>query len=282
MSEYELKEINKDQRMTLKGFFQEFQWNYLPDAILDGFMGRALADDENDPHFAVLEAPSLPLSIFGGSSNHPLARSYIRHLPSFTALFYASEDWEGVIREIHDGKLIKRMRYAFTSVKLDIVHLQQLRDRLPNRYRLERMDLKLAQQLAAERSGFTTDHMLNFASPQDFIERGFGYCVLSGEEIVSVATTFAVCHKGIEIQINTRKKHRGIGLATAVAAQLLIHSMERNLDPNWDAANEISAGLAKKLGYTPQGTYPMYIYNGSKIMAIIGRIGFKIKEWDKE
>ena len=173
-------------------------------------------------------------------------------------------------------------RYAFTSEKLDTVHLRKLRAQLPDGYRLERMDLKLARQLAAERSGFSSDHLLNFSSPQDFIERGFGFCILAGRDIVSVATTFAVCNKGIEIQINTRKKHRGKGLATVVAAQLLIHSLENNLDPNWDAENEVSAGLALKLGYTPQGTYPIYTYTGSRIMARIGQAGLKIKEWAKE
>jgi len=282
MSGNELKEISKDQRKALSKLFQGYKWNYLPDAILDGYMGRVLADDENTPQFAVLEAPSIHLSILGGDSSHPSAGKYIDHLAKFTALLWTSEDWEELINEVHDGKLIRMPRYAFTSEKLDIVYLRKLRTQLPDGYWLEQMDLKLAQQLAAERSGFSSDHLLNFDSPQDFIERGFGYCILAGRDIVCVATTFAVCHKGIEIQINTRKKHRGKGLATVVAAQLLIHSLENNLDPNWDAENEVSAGLALKLGYTPQGMYPIYTYTGSRIMATIGQVGLKIKEWAKE
>ena len=282
MSGNELKEISKDQRKALSKLFQGYKWNYLPDAILDGYMGRVLADDENTPQFAVLEAPSIHLSILGGDSSHPSAGKYIDHLAKFTALLWTSEDWEELINEVHDGKLIRMPRYAFTSEKLDIVYLKKLRAQLPDGYRLERMDLKLAQKLAAERSGFSTDHILNFDSPLDFIERGFGFCILAGSEIVSVATTFAICNKGIEIQINTRKRHRGKGLATVVAAQLLIHSLENNLDPNWDAENGVSAGLALKLGYTPQGTYLIYTYTGSKIMAAIGQVGLKIKEWAKE
>ena len=67
-----------------------------------------------------------------------------------------------------------------------------------------------------------------------------------------------------------------------VAAQLLVHSLKNNLDPNWDAENKVSYGLALKLGYIPQGTYPIYTYAGSKIMATIGRIGLKVKEWARE
>lgn len=123
MSGNELKEISKDQRKTLSKLFQGYQWNYLPDAILDGYMGRALADDENNPQFAVLEAPSIHLSILGGDLSHPSAGKYIDHLAKFTALLWASEDWEELIENVHDSKLIKMPRYAFTSEKLDIEHI---------------------------------------------------------------------------------------------------------------------------------------------------------------
>ena len=43
------------------------------------------------------------------------------------------------------------------------------------------------------------------------------------------------------------------------SARLLLHSLERGLDPGWDAANEVSVGLAKKLGYTFQGKYTMFV-----------------------
>jgi hypothetical protein len=181
---------------------------------------------------------------------------------------------EELVKQVHVGMLIRATRYAFTSEKLDVAFLRKLVTQIPEGYRLEQMDLKLAQQLSAERSGFTSDHMKNFESPQDFIERGFGYCVLYGSKIVCAATTFAVCKRGIEIQINTRKEHRYRGLAKATAAQLLIHSLEKGLDPNWDAENEISAGVALKLGYTAQGTYPIYTYK-VQIMTVISQAGLK-------
>jgi predicted GNAT family acetyltransferase len=120
--------------------------------------------------------------------------------------------------------------------------------------------------------------MVNFDSPEDFIARGFGFCLLHGDQIASVATTFAICSKGIEIQINTREEHQRKGLATAVAAHLIVHSLEQGLDPNWDAANESSVGLATKLGYTPQGTYPMLFYTGSRVLTALAKAGLKAKE----
>ena len=110
------------------------------------------------------------------------------------------------------------------------------------------------------------------------MERGFGFCLLHGDDMASVATTFAICSKGIEIQINTRKEHRRKGLATVVAAQLIVHSLQNKLDPNWDAANESSVGLATKLGYTPQGTYSMVFFTGSRVLSTVVRAGLKVKE----
>jgi len=272
-----MKVIEQDKRTLLSKLFEGYKWNYLPEAILNGYMGRALADDEDNPRVAVLEASNLKVCIVGGDAGHPSAREYIEQLPTPSGLMFASDGWEKLVQEVHTGRLILMPRYAFTSEKLDIEHLRRLGSRLPQGYRLVQMDLDLAQQLAGEKSEFASDHMLNFDSPEDFIERGFGFCILDGDEIVSVATTFAICDKGIEIQINTREKHQGKGLATVVAARLLVYSMEHNLDPNWDAANERSVGLAEKLGYTPQGTYSIALVVGTRALAILTRFGLKVK-----
>jgi len=271
-------EIEKADRKGLARLFQGYTWNYLPDAILEGTVGRALADDAGDPHAAVLEVPSLQLGIVGGDAAHPSARAYVEQIPKQTALFFASEGWEALVQSIHGGSSITVPRYAFTSEALDIEHLRELGSRVPDGYRLVKMDLALARRLGEEKSRFAEDHMRLFDSPQDFVDCGFGFCLLHGHQIASVATTFAICSKGIEIQINTRKEHQRKGLATVAAAALIVHSLEQGLDPNWDAANESSVGLATKLGYTPQGTYLMLFYTGSRVLGAVARAGLKAKD----
>jgi len=270
--------VDKDNRGELSKLFPTYEWNYLADAIIEGSLGRAVANNVDDPQVAVLEAPKLKLSIVGGDARHPAAREYLKQLPRMAALFFGSDGWEDLVQSVHRGKLIEMPRYAFTSEALDIEHLRELGSRIPDSYRLVQLDLDLARRLGGEKSAFAGDHMVNFDSPEDFLARGFGFCLLHGDEIASVATTFAVCQKGIEIQINTRKEHQRKGLATVVAAHLIAHSLEQNLDPNWDAANESSVGLATKLGYTPQGTYPMLFYTGSRILTAVARTGLKVKE----
>ena len=271
-------EVEKADRKGLAGLFQDYTWNYLADAILEGTMGRALADDAEEPHVAVLQAPNLQLNIVGGDAGHPAAREYMEQLPKRSALFFGAEGWEELVQSMHGGKSIEMPRYAFTSEALDVEHLRSVASGVPDGYRPVQMALALARRLGAEKSSFAEDHMVNFDSPEDFVARGFGFCLLDGDQIASVATTFAICRKGIEIQINTRKEHQRKGLATAVAAQLLVHSLEQGLDPNWDAANESSVGLATRLGYTPQGTYPMLFYTGSRVLTAVAKAGLKAKE----
>jgi len=279
MLEPTLIPIEKDNRKGLSKLFQDYQWNYLPDVILDGYTGEAYVDDENNPHIAILEIPNLRLKLLGGDSSHPMARQYIKHLPSGSGLLFGSPGWEDLVKEYHRGRLVNLPRYAFTTENLNLDHLKELKSRLPNDYRLAQLDLNLTQQLAEDKSEMTSDHFIIFDSIEDFIDRGFGFCILEGDEVVSLATTFLVCDKGIEVQIDTDKNHRGKGLATVAAAQILIHALQNNLDPNWDAANKISAGLARKLGYTPQGEYSIVFVVKSRMKAITARATLKLYEY---
>ena len=241
-------------------------------------MGRALADDDAKPKVAILEVSRLKLSIAGGDPQRPLAQAYLDGLRGPWAMIFASPGWEELAARRHTGRLVTMPRYAFTSERLDVGRLRELASQIPGDYRLERIDVNLARRLARERSEFAADHLLSFASPQEFVERGFGFCLLAGDQIVSAATTFVVCRRGIEIQISTREKYQRKGLATVVAAHLLLHSLGLGLDPNWDAANQASVCLAQKLGYTPQRTYPLVLFAGSRLMAAVTRVGLKIKE----
>ncbi|MFN2165592.1 MAG: hypothetical protein ACK2U9_04985, partial [Anaerolineae bacterium] len=98
--------IDRGKREKLYRLFDAYEWNYLTDAILEGTVGRALADDADDPHAAVLEVPSLHLSIVGGDAGHPSARIYVEQIPKQTAIFFASEGWEALVQTIHGSSSI--------------------------------------------------------------------------------------------------------------------------------------------------------------------------------
>ncbi len=141
-------------------------------------------------------------------------------------------------------------------------HLRALRETLPTGYTLRRIDLDLARQIADDPDLISPDHVRNFESPEDFVARGIGFCVLHDGRVVSGASSYAICNRGIEIQVNTHADHQKRGLATAVSAALLVYCLEHGREPNWDAANLTSARLAERLGYTPRGAYEMLLRIG--------------------
>jgi GNAT superfamily N-acetyltransferase len=261
-----MQEVRENQSNYLRSLFPEYKWNYIADAILEGSMGKVLVNKQENPSAVVLSLPQYKIFILGGDAQHPSAREFLAKLPGFSTLLFGMKGWKELIDEVHGGKVITLQRYAFSNENLDLEKLKGIRSQLSEKFQIERINLQQAQQIADKKSDLADGQSLGFASPEDFIERGFGYCALEQGKIVCVASTGAVCTKGIEIQINTDKRYRGRGLASATGAALIIECLENGIDPNWDAATEISAGLAVKLGYTPRGEYDTYIYTGSRFL----------------
>jgi hypothetical protein len=271
-------------RQKAAPLFENFKWNYMPQSILDGYHGEVWVDDPDQPNLAMLYLPALNFSIVGGDPSHQAAEAFISGINKRSFLMFADQydGWNELGKKFHDVAFFEVTRYAFTSENLDLDHLKSLRDRDLGDLSLKGLDLGMVEQLISEKSELSEDHFINFSSAEAFIEKGFGFAILEDERVVSVATTFVVCDGGIEIQINTRKKYEGRGLGTVVATALIVESLERDLDPSWDAATERSAGLAKKLGYTKQGEYPMYIVFGSKLLVKLLLIFRKIMGRDKK
>lgn len=247
-------------------------------AILAEEMGRVIKDAA-DPSFAVLALPEVNFAFLAGNARHPLARTHLENLSKFSMLIFESDDFVTLAEDVHPGKWIVLERFAFSTEQLDIEKLRQFKTVLPSGFRIEKIDLRLAKQFSEKKNSFASVHGETFKSPEEFVERGIGFCVLEGDTIAAVASSFAVCDNGIEIQIDTRKKYRGNGLATAVAAHLIVYCLENNLDPGWDAATKISAKFAKKLGYTSQGTYEMHVFTNSKFLVHLRHHLQKVKRF---
>ena len=117
----------------------------------------------------------------------------------------------------------------------------------------------MARQIDADSTLISEDHVRNFNSPEDFVGRGLGFCVLVGERIVSGASSYAICNQGIEVQVNTNPEYRQRGLATAVSAALIVYCLEHDIEARWDAGNPRSVKLAERLGYLASGSYEMLV-----------------------
>jgi GNAT superfamily N-acetyltransferase len=222
------------------------------DAILQGYCGTATTNAGGKPEVARLGVGVF--AFFGGDPAHPAAETLIRPLSGERIIVCADGSWREAIQRAHGARIETEPRVSFSSAELRLVHLRKLMSNTPDGFRVERLNLDLARRIRAE---VHPDLLLAevFASPSDFVERGIGFCALTGGQLVCVATSAFVCDGAIEIQINTRKAYRGLGLATAVGAALLVYCLEHGIDPHWDAGDPASERVAEKLGYVTDSTY---------------------------
>lgn len=166
------------------------------------------------------------------------------------------EKWAALIEEFWpDADRVTR--YAIKKdAKFDRAKLEGIVASLPEGYEIRRIDGEIYDMLI-EDDRFE-DNVSHFESKEQYLELGRGFAVMKDEKPVSVASSYTVYSKGLDIQIDTAEAERRKGLATATGAALILSCLEDGLAPRWDAANTDSLHLAEKLGFEFSHEYLCY------------------------
>lgn len=232
-------------------------------SCLQGQMGVAWADRREDPRFSAILVGDFVFPAGDGKSFR--AKDWLMelagHLPQRTLyLIPPDQAWETRIEEAFSNRIQKFDRYALKKhADFNREQLTALVHTLPEGYHLRQIEETLyAQTLSQE---WAKDLCALFPSYKDYRSHGLGFCVLYGGEPVSGASSYNIFDGGIEIQIDTLAPFRRKGLAATCGARLILECLERGLIPCWDAANQKSLQLARKLGYEYTYTYPAYALN---------------------
>jgi RimJ/RimL family protein N-acetyltransferase len=242
-------EVSIQNRSSLAPLFQYHKrQRVVIDAILEQPYGQALADQVPSPQIARLHLGAFTL--FAGNPNHPLAKQFITTSPS-KVLIAETDDWKSRILNLLGKNCSTYLRTGFSFDKLNIDHIQQLAQNIPQSYHIHPLNQKLAQ---SEYTGTA------YANAETLLQNGTGFFALQNDQIASVAVAYTNSNQGIEVQIYTYDNHKQKGLATCTSAALIAHCLERNIDPHWSAANTISAKLAQKLGYVQNDQYDAIVY----------------------
>jgi len=100
-------------------------------------------------------------------------------------------------------------------------------------------------------------------SPDDFLEHGFGACVMKDEEIVGMCYSACIVDELAEVDVVTKHKYRGMGLATVAAQCFISECVRRGITPTWDCFvnNIASMKLANRLEFVQTVSYPFYSFN---------------------
>lgn len=170
------------------------------------------------------------------------------------------EDWSLLIEAVYSERVRKFLRYATTKDTIfDKIKLDSFVNNLSQKYKLVKINKEYYHKCLKEE--WSRDLVANYNNYEDYAQNGLGYVILDEENIISGASSFSYYDGGIEIEIDTHEAYRQQGLATVVAAKLILSCLEKNLYPSWDAHNLVSLGLAEKLGYTFSHEYAAYEVN---------------------
>lgn len=226
-------------------------------SCLQGSMGIAYADSLERPLSAQISLGDF--CFFAGEVNYDLIGNKPINLQSDSVIMVPqNRQWEVGIELQYGDKAVRCMRYATKKEMgvFDEAKLQSIVSHLPAEYELRLVDrLEYAQILSLD---WAKDLCCNYSCYEDYESHGLGAVILKNGMIVSGASSYTSFHNGIEIEIDTRKDERRKGLALACGAKLILECLKRKWYPSWDAHNQGSLALAKKLGYHFDKEYPVY------------------------
>lgn len=234
--------------MALTGLFEGYRiLRAVIDSVLEGRLGRAVADDDTVPHAARLDIGCY--AIFGGDPSLPGAARLVREAPAPIELVGPEDQaWRDLFVAIHGERLTDRPMRTFANHALDRGRLSAMAAAVPDGFEVRSLDVSLAGQLDET---LVPHGLQTYASPEHLIEHGLGFGVVRDGRLASVATSYTRSTDRVEVSISTHPEFRSRGLARVAAATLIGHCLDHGLSPEWSASNPISKRLALTLGYLP-------------------------------
>lgn len=177
-------------------------------------------------------------------------------------LYYSSPQWESKVESIFEAvKFTRRERSLFA---FDRPILPDWKAKLPASASVRLIDADL---LGSTDLG-NLQHVVNeihstWASLDDFLSIGFGYCLLLDNQIACWCTAEYVEGANTGVGIETMEEYWGRGFATLTAAAFVEHCVTRGIAAYWDAwrSNSASLVVAEKVGFKKLQDYTIYFGN---------------------
>jgi hypothetical protein len=171
-------------------------------------------------------------------------------------LYSSSHAWDQVINQLFGNELKQMHRYSFqlnkdkySLIKKSIIHKE---------YKVKRID----KRIISESKEFTKAYINEYwESLSNYLENGFGYCILHNDVIVSECISIFASSRYSEMDITTHSRYRGMGLARYTAEIFIKHCIENKMNPIWDCNmnNVASFKLAEKVGFENPIEYSIFV-----------------------
>ncbi|MHA1908097.1 MAG: GNAT family N-acetyltransferase [Candidatus Thorarchaeota archaeon] len=252
-----VEEYSSEKRSDLLPLFENHPYLYaLSEAFLKEGLGEAYVDSLDNPQVVYLNHRGIVF--LSGDSNNASVPELLERVPQKNIIIVPSKNWEEKIKGFWGDKLKPYPRTKFSSEGLDIKHMKNIQERLPEGMVIEEVTRESIHQISDQAKGIIA---LLSPSLEKFMEKNFGFLIREGETIVSLALAGSPLYTNeFEIHIETHPDYQKRGLAMISAARLIQYSLENGMIPHWDADNPPSAKLATKLGFSNPEEYNAYYW----------------------
>jgi hypothetical protein len=250
-------EIMKDELNILRSFTQRTD-DVVFNSCIEGNIGKVWVNNNKNPQTAVIIAADFIFLI--GKIRNKADECFIKELLAVNTdkiIDVDHRDWLDFLNHHFSINPIKR--YAMKT-DTHAFHEENLKDYIKSidpTFQISRIDHKLYNKILT--IPFMADLCSYYQSYDDFEKNGIGYVITYQDDIVSGASSYTYCDGFITITIGTFNDYRKNGLALASASKLILECLEKNIFPDWDAANLESVKLAEKLGYIFDTEYKQYM-----------------------
>ena len=128
---------------------------------------------------------------------------------------------------------------------------------------VKRVDRSLLVEGRLRNSEFLLSKIIRFwESGEVFLDKGLGYAVVCGEEVVSTCFSAFVTGSTHAIDVETTDEYRRRGFGKVAAREFIEDCLQRSLKPHWECMqdNIASVALAEKLGLKKSLQYKLYSF----------------------
>jgi RimJ/RimL family protein N-acetyltransferase len=260
----ELQPSNYPSITALLGNFTDYP---VVNAVLEGSTpGRVFADHEAAPQSAFV-LTNAGFSYLVGNPNHEAYNHALGDLlnteliPKIhgsddpTLVFYPlTNGWESPLRKMIGKRKvfdIYRKQFSFNLEKF--AQRADQHNQVPAGFSFHPIDQEMLAKTGAD--------MFPWESTQAFLKKGFGFWLMTDNEIACECWSVFASRTAVEIEIHTQEKYRRQGLAAIAASAFIEECLARGLRPNWECwwDNQPSISLAQKLGFKPIKNHPVFL-----------------------
>jgi GNAT superfamily N-acetyltransferase len=195
-----------------------------------------------------------------GDPDRELSYSGLREvIPAHAHLIFHPESWEGKLDQVWANKVARR--HPRQHLRYRPSRLPDVDDNIADGFQLVRVDRALLDRKELGNHDGVAGWVGDWHSPEYFLEHGFGFCLLYGDQIASWCLTDCVLGNQCEIGIVTDRDYRRRGLATIAVKAAIDHCIKHGFDQiGWHclSSNAGSIAVAKRNSFVKERDYFAY------------------------